>query len=678
MQSQSLLFKTKLFFLTLFIVGLTFLASCSGGGGGGGSSSDSGEENQDEVVTINESPVTDDSGTSDDSDDSGSSTGGDDSGDSGSDGSDGSDGSGSTDGGDDDGDGTDGGGESTIYYLDADGDGYGTSDTTSTTQDTNYVTVSGDCDDDNSSVNPAVEEVCNDGVDNDCNEDTNCELSGTLAISTIGDSVTGVKFVGRDYDSFFITSTEGDVDNDGYNDLLLASYTSDINGSNSGVAYLIYGSAFESTSYNLSECGDDFSECAVFQGENSGDQAGYSITLANVNLGSYDDLVIGAPYYDKDSSTTNNVGAVYFISGSETRYSGVNTLGSSGKKYIGQYDGDHVGYRVANLGRVNEGSNSLFSLYSTDDVLIGASGLDSDSESNVGGAYLKYGSPLFFLGLFGSSTTITLDCSSISCAQFLGDSASDSAANVFGQGDYNGDGYKDILVGAPGFDISGTAETISNVGAVYLILGSGTSYSGSYSLGEIASSYFHGEAEDHSAGYFFSGLGDVNGDGIDDFIIASIGYEDETYGRSAYYLFYGKEDFSTGAINLSEADVKFVGAQLAWPLTVLSKIGDINGDGLNDIVIPTPSESVDDNSNGAVYVIYGRTSDSDEAFSQTFDLANADLKFTSEESDVYVGQFATGVGDINGDGIDDFTFSSVDSSGEDSIASVYLVYGQGQ
>lgn len=660
MQSQSLLFKTKLFFLTLFIVGLAFLASCSGSGGG--SSSDSGEENQDEGVTINESPVTDDSGTSDDSDDSDGT-------------SDGSDDSGSSTGGDDSGD-----SGSTTYYFDADGDGYGTSDTTSTTQDTNYVTVMGDCDDSESSVNPGVEEVCNDGVDNDCNEDTNCELSGTLAISTIGDSVTGVKFVGDSDNSVFTISTEGDVDNDGYNDLLLGSYTSDINGTNSGVAYLIYGSAFQSKSYNLSECGGgNFSDCAVFKGENSGDKAGFSITLANVNSGSYDDIVIGAPYYDKDSSTTD-VGAVYFIPGGETRYSGANTLGSSGKKYIGQAKDDHVGYSIANLGKVDESSNILSGPVinpSTHDVLIGASGLDSDSTSNVGGAYLKYGSWLFFWSV-SSSSTITLDCDSISCAQFLGNSEYDLAAYVCGQGDYNGDGYNDILVGAHGFDFPDTDGTIANAGAVYFIPGSTTSWSDSHSLGDIASSYFHGEAENDMAGYSCSGLGDVNGDGIDDFIIASPGHQDETYGKGAYYLFYGKKEFFSDSVNLSDADVKFVGARLAWPITFLSKIGDINGDGLNDIVISTQSENVNDDSNGAVYVIYGRRSDSEEAFSKTFDLADADLKLTSEESSVYVGFSATGVGDVNGDGFDDFAFSSVDSSGEGSIASVYLVYGQGK
>ena len=123
------------------------------------------------------------------------------------------------------------------------------------------------------------------------------------------------------------------------------------------------------------------------------------------------------------------------------------TLGSADAQFTGESAGDGVGYRaVAGAGDVNGDG--------FDDLLVGAYG-DDEAGNNAGAAYL----------VLGSAGGLGLDASLAhpSVIKFLGENATDNAGEgVAGAGDVNGDGYDDLLIGAPASD--------NNTGAVYLVL----------------------------------------------------------------------------------------------------------------------------------------------------------------------------------------------------------------
>jgi hypothetical protein len=92
--------------------------------------------------------------------------------------------------------------------------------------------------------------------------------------------------------------------------------------------------------------------------------------------------------------------------------------------------------------------------------------------------------------------------------------------SVAGAGDVNGDGYDDVLIGSPGYDL--TASATLDVGRVYLYLGSASG------LDLSPSWLFTGTQASQSVGVSVAGIRDVNGDGYDDIAVGSSGWDGET------------------------------------------------------------------------------------------------------------------------------------------------------
>jgi hypothetical protein len=266
-------------------------------------------------------------------------------------------------------------------------------------------------------------------------------LGSSSGISDMSLSSADAKLTGETSDDYagYSISTAGDVNNDGYDDVLVATPYESTGGSRAGAAYLVLGSSSGISDMSLS------SADAKLTGETSDDYAGSSVSAAgDVNNDGYADVLVGA--HREDTGGTN-AGAAYLVLGSSSGISDM-SLSSAYAKLTGEGTNDAAGISVSAGGDVNNDGYA--------DVLVGARHASAGGIS-PGGVYLVLGSSTGFSDMSLSSAD----------AKLIGETSGDYAgSSVSTAGDVNNDGYSDVLVGAYGEDTEGT-----NTGAAYLIFG---------------------------------------------------------------------------------------------------------------------------------------------------------------------------------------------------------------
>jgi hypothetical protein len=360
--------------------------------------------------------------------------------------------------------------------------------------------------------------------------------------------------------------------------------------------------------------------------------------------------------------------------------------GTDGFKLNGASEYDLSGHNVSGAGDVNGDG--------IDDIMIGAPGR---------GQYYHYDDPGRSYVVFGRDTTggdifpVEVELAALDGADGFtlnSANASDYASRVSGAGDVNGDGIDDIIIGAPGVGGYGIS-----FGQSYVVFGRDTAGGDIFppevelaALDGTEGFKLNGTNPGDYSGNSVSGVGDVNGDGINDVIIGAVGADPNGSRSGQSYVVFGKdtpggdafpaevelgaldgtEGFKLNGVNANDLSSGFGSG--------VSGAGDVNGDGIDDIIVGAQGADTNGYDTGQSYVVFGRDTSGGDIFPAEVELGALDgtegFKLNGVSGD-YSGRSVSGVGDFNGDGIDDIIISAheADPNGYYSGRS-YVVFGE--
>ncbi|MBM1228848.1 FG-GAP repeat protein, partial [Ponticoccus sp. SC6-38] len=453
----------------------------------------------------------------------------------------------------------------------------------------------------------------------------------------------------------YSVGSAGDFNGDGIDDVIVGALNA--NGG-TGAAYVIYGRA-EATRGPIDLANLSPDDGFVLNGDQSNDKAGNKVAFAgDVNGDGIDDVIIGARNGDEGG---NNAGTAYVIYGREGG-SGDIDLGAltteQGFAVIGATNFSQFGYNVSTAGDVNGDG--------IDDLIIGALGGATDG-ANAGDSYVIYGQTEA-RGLVDVTQLTESEGYLIRGIEAI------RAGSVSGGGDINGDGIDDVIVGAH----RGVTADL-DAGEVYVVYGqAGTR--GTLDLAAFSEEdgfLIVGDERKDYLGLSVAAAGDVNGDGFDDIIAGAFRGDDGGENAGEAYVIYGMAG-PRGTVDLTglaPEDGFIIQGDQAGDLAGLSvaAAGDINGDGIDDVIVGARYGDDGAIDAGEAYVIYGKTGDTRGTVDLT-DLSASDgfiIQGTAEGDQA--GRSVSAAGDVNGDGIDDLIVGAPAADGETGEA--YVIYG---
>ncbi len=276
-----------------------------------------------------------------------------------------------------------------------------------------------------------------------------------------------------------------------------------------------------------------------------------------------------------------------------------------------------------------------------DDIVVGDGYSDPNGKTNAGANYVVFGkakgfSPNLNLTQLNGSNGFIIN----------GINPRDYSLVATAKGDVNGDGFDDIFITAP--------NAAGKAGESYVVFGTGV-FSNNFNLAQLnGNNGFTIKAT--SLNTFFTSIdtvGDINNDGIDDIVVDN---------STKKYVIFGKTGFSS-TFNLADINGSngFVINSIDSPAGTasISIAGDVNGDGLNDILIGTESNAANSQKNAGVsYLVFGK-----EKFGSSLDLSSAingndGFQINGINADDGAGVSVSIAGDINGDGFDDLAIAT--------------------
>ncbi|MBK9227381.1 MAG: FG-GAP repeat protein [Ignavibacteria bacterium] len=486
------------------------------------------------------------------------------------------------------------------------------------------------------------------------------------------DNISDVSLFGSPFVSYRVASA-GDVNNDGYDDIITADPFNITGEIDAGAAFIFLGGQ------NMSGV-----PYITLYGTSAGDNFGYAISSAgDVNNDGYGDVIVGAPF--NDGNEMSDAGAAYIF------YGGLTMNNTPDVVMYGEFANDNFGSSVSGGGEIN--------VDQFDDILVGSP--YNSLNFNEGRVYLYYGgSPM------NGNTDIFFDCP-----------AAPNANTRFGwavesSGDVNGDGYCDILIGALNFasinfpfhigqafiyfggsilnnspDVSFIGENISyqfsgslsmpgdlnNDGFDDVIVGEAlynnytdtykgrlSLYHGGVSMDSIADRIIYGDNLYNRYGYSVSGAGDVDGDGVNEFLAGAPLSEYAGTDAGMVYLYKGSES------STDIEDLELTGLPVEQFGYSVSSAGDFNADGFEDVIVGAPKANSNGTESGKASIFYGGP------------LWNTspDITINGFAAFDHFGTSVSQAGDVNQDSYDDLIIGAPenDAAGVDA-GRAYIYFG---
>ena len=524
-------------------------------------------------------------------------------------------------------------------HPDLDGDGYGDQAITIVTCDlTDLSDVAGDCNDGDDSVHPGALEICGDGMDNDSDGSSgHCAWTGEIPVSTADFATYGM----GEGDRLATSMTSGDLNDDGQDDLIVASAYSDSGATDGGTVYIIPGPLLETIG------GVETHATTTVSGLSANGLSGTAVTATDLDSDGAVDLIIAAPGVQVGSDS--NAGEVYIFFGD---MDGELTTADSDVTIFGNAEDQSLG-RSMDAGGDIDGDG-------LPDLVLGAP-LDDSMNENGGAVFIFTGSTDALSGTLSVSDRDSKVASNEEEMEF--------GYAVQFVGDTNGDGMDDLLIGAPGATEHGV-----KTGSAFLILGHSTNFaSGASRLHTTSSATYHGAHRRDEAGAALSGLSDIDGDGYTEFAVGAPDNDTGEYKGGAVYLMIEPE--RTGVHELSEmADIVFYGAVNRGRIgEAIAGNNDLDNDGVLDLIISS------DRNHGRTYMMYGPL---DELSGGDIggDDPVEDGTFVGDVHDSQSGSVLLGGSDWTGDGIKDLAVSAPGlprADGTSDAGGVYVFFGRG-
>jgi RHS repeat-associated protein len=365
----------------------------------------------------------------------------------------------------------------------------------------------------------------------------------------------------------YSVASAGDVNNDGFDDVVVGAPFYTYNLSAQGRAFVYHGT----------ESGLTAAAAWMTSPAQAGTRFGWSVTSAgNVNGDAYADVVVGAPYYDNGET---DEGALFVYHGGAAGLAASPTWTAEGNQLNA-----HFGWSVASAGNVN---NDAYG-----DVIVGAPDYDN-GQTDEGRAFCFRGSPT---GLNNNGSRPVGNPSSADWS-FESDQASAHLGwSVAAAGKVNPDSYGDVIVGAPDYDNGQTDE-----GRAWVFLGS--------SSGLSVASHWTGESDQASArfGYSVASAGNVNGDVYDEILVGAPYHDNPAADEGRVSLFYGSSAGLGSDLARSWAwrgEGNQFGARFGL---AVASAGDVNGDHYADVLVGAPYYHRGQAEEGAARVFHGAT-----------------------------------------------------------------------